>query len=57
MRSKKEIEKLSSDIHSLVHLNRLKEALIKLSSLKEGIHIADHTLQYENLSEIKFINL
>ncbi len=51
MRSKKEIEKLSSDIHSLVHLNRLKEALIKLSSLMEGIHIADHTLQYENLDQ------
>lgn len=51
MLNKKEIEKLSQEIHRLVHGNRIKEALIRLSVLMEGIHNADFTLQFENLDQ------
>ncbi|NVO18364.1 MAG: hypothetical protein HXX13_01615 [Bacteroidetes bacterium] len=51
MLSKKEIENLSNDINDLVIKNRLKEALAKLSILMEGIHVADFTLQFENLDK------
>ena len=34
-----------------MHGNRIKEALIRLSVLMEGIHNADFTLQFENLDQ------
>jgi tetratricopeptide (TPR) repeat protein len=51
MLSKKDIESLSNEISSLVHNNRLKEALARLARLMEGMHVADFTLQYENLDQ------
>jgi len=51
MPAKKEIEKLAGEITSLVMANRLKEALTKLNLLMEGMHVADFTLQYENLDQ------
>ena len=51
MLNKREIELLSSEINVLVKENRLKEALSKLAVLMEGMHVADFTLQFENLDQ------
>ena len=51
MHDRREIEKLSLEINSMIHSNRLKEALIKLSVLMEGMHVADFTLQFESLDQ------
>jgi len=47
----REIENTFSLICRLVYANRLKEALNQLSVLMEGIHIADFTLQYEDINQ------
>jgi len=51
MHDRREIEKLSQEINAMVHSNRLKEALIKLSVMMEGMHVADFTLQFESLDQ------
>jgi len=51
MHDRREIEKLSREINDLTHSNRLKEALIRLSVMMEGMHVADFTLQFENLDQ------
>jgi tetratricopeptide (TPR) repeat protein len=48
---KKDIESLCIEINSLVHTHHLKEALTRLSKLMEGMHVADFTLQFENLDQ------
>jgi len=51
MLNKQEIDTTGSEIAALVHENRLKEALDKLSGLLDGIHNADYTLEFENLDQ------
>jgi tetratricopeptide (TPR) repeat protein len=51
MLARKDIEILYNEIQGLVNTRRLKEALAKLSKLMEGMHVADYTLQFENLDQ------
>ena len=46
-----EIENTFSTLCDLVYANRLKEALNQLKVLVEGMHIADFTLQYEDINQ------
>jgi len=46
-----EIDNTFSALCNLVYANRLKEALNQLSILMEGMHVADFTLQYEELNQ------
>ncbi len=46
-----EIESTFSNLCNLVYANRLKEALNQLRVLMEGMHVADFTLQYEDLNQ------
>ena len=46
-----EIENTFSNLCNLVYANRLKEALNQLKILVEGMHIADFTLQYEDINQ------
>lgn len=48
---KTEITALYNETCSLVVENRLKEAMLRLGKLMEGLSIADFTLQYENLDQ------
>jgi len=47
----KEIDNTFTTLCKLVYANRLKEALNHLAVLMEGMHIADFTLQYEDLNQ------
>ncbi len=47
----KEIENTFSLLGKMVYANRLKEALSQLSVLMEGMHVADFTLQYEDINQ------
>lgn len=47
----KEIESTFFNLCNLVYANRLKEALNQLRVLMEGMHVADFTLQYEDLNQ------
>lgn len=46
-----EIDNTFSGLCNLVFTNRLKEALNQLGILMEGMHVADFTLQYEELNQ------
>lgn len=46
-----EIENTFSHFCKLVYANRLKDALNQLSILMQGMHIADYTLQYEDINQ------
>lgn len=46
-----EIDRTFSALCNLVYANRLKEALNQLGILMEGMHVADFTLQYEELNQ------
>jgi len=46
-----EIDSTFSSLCNLVYANRLKEALNQLAILMEGMHVADFTLQYEDLNQ------
>jgi len=46
-----DIEKTFTDLCNLVYANRLKEALNIVSGLVESMHVADFTLQYEDLNQ------
>lgn len=46
-----EIDSTFSNICNLVYAERLKEALTKLKVLMEGMHVADFTLQYEDINQ------
>jgi len=46
-----EIDSTFSSLCNLVYANRLKEALNQLAVLMEGMHVADFTLQYEDLNQ------
>ncbi len=46
-----EIDSTFSGLCNLVYGNRLKEALNKLDALMGGMHVADFTLQYEELNQ------
>jgi tetratricopeptide (TPR) repeat protein len=46
-----EIDNTFSALCNLVYANRLKEALNQLGLLMEGMHVADFTLQYEELNQ------
>ena len=46
-----EIESTFLSLCKLVYANRLKEALNQLGLLMEGMHVADFTLQYEDLNQ------
>jgi tetratricopeptide (TPR) repeat protein len=46
-----EIDSTFSSLCNLVYANRLKEALNQLGLLMEGMHVADFTLQYEELNQ------
>jgi tetratricopeptide (TPR) repeat protein len=46
-----EIDSTFSGLCNLVFANRLKEALNQLGVLMEGMHVADFTLQYEELNQ------
>jgi hypothetical protein len=46
-----EIDSTFSNLCNLVYANRLKEALNQLGLLMEGMHVADFTLQYEDLNQ------
>jgi tetratricopeptide (TPR) repeat protein len=46
-----EIDSTFSSLSNLVYANRLKEALNQLGVLMEGMHVADFTLQYEELNQ------
>jgi hypothetical protein len=47
----KQIESAFSTLCSMVYANRLKEALNQLSIMMEGMHVADFTLQYEDINQ------
>jgi len=49
--SLKDIESTYTLLCDLVYADRLKEALNQLSVLKEGMHVADYTLQYEDINQ------
>lgn len=49
MPDKSEISNLFSKVCSCVFNNRLKEALISLGKMMEGLNVADYTLEFENL--------
>jgi len=46
-----EIDNTFSSLCNLVYSNRLKEALNQLGLLMDGMHVADFTLQYEELNQ------
>ncbi len=46
-----EIDSTFSGLSNLVYANRLKEALNQLGVLMGGMHVADFTLQYEELNQ------
>jgi len=46
-----EIDSTFSNLCDLVYANHLKEALNQLGILMEGMHVADFTLQYEDLNQ------
>jgi len=46
-----EIESTFSGLCNLVYANRLKESLNQLRILMEGMHVADFTLQYEDINQ------
>ena len=45
------IDKTYTSISNLVYANRLKEALNQLRLMMEGMHVADFTLQYEDMNQ------
>jgi tetratricopeptide (TPR) repeat protein len=47
----KEIENSFSHISTLVYADRLKEALNQLGLMMEGMHVADFTLQFEDINQ------
>jgi len=47
----KQIESTFSSLCHLVYANRLKEALSQLRIMMEGMHVADFTLQYEDINQ------
>ena len=47
----KDIERTFSSICNLVYADRLKEALNELGILAQGMHVADFTLQYEDINQ------
>ena len=46
-----DIDKTFTDLCNLVYANRLKEALNMVSGLVESMHVADFTLQYEDINQ------
>ena len=46
-----EIDNTFSNLCNLVYADRLKEALNQLKVLMEGMHVADFTLQYEDINQ------
>jgi tetratricopeptide (TPR) repeat protein len=46
-----EIDIIFNSLCNLVYANRLKEALNQLSQLMDGMHVADFTLQYEDINQ------
>ena len=46
-----EIDNTFSNLCNLVYADRLKEALNQLRVLMEGMHVADFTLQYEDINQ------
>lgn len=46
-----QIESTFTSLCSMVYANRLKEALNQLRILMEGMHVADFTLQYEDINQ------
>jgi len=51
MPQKAEITNLFNETCALVFDNRLKEALSRMGRMMEGLHVADFTMQYENLDQ------
>lgn len=49
--STSDIEKTFADICNLVYANRLKESINLLRTLVEGMHVADFTLQYDDINQ------
>jgi tetratricopeptide (TPR) repeat protein len=47
----KDIDRTFSTICTLVYADRLKEALNELGTLAQGMHVADYTLQYEDINQ------
>jgi len=47
----KDIENTFTKLSEMVQANRLKEGLDQLSLLMEGMHVADFTLQYEDINQ------
>ncbi len=46
-----EIDNTFSNLCKLVYADRLKEALIQMQILMEGMHVVDFTLQYEDINQ------
>ena len=46
-----EIDNTFSNLCKLVYADRLKEALIQMQVMMEGMHVADFTLQYEDINQ------